>query len=365
MMKRLHNRSTKIRLLSLLMIGLLSVASQDLIGAESSNLMEQARLKRAEGRNLEAIAIYRKLLKDNSSDSSRIHREIASIYKGIGEFKIAVEEYEKSITENVPIEGRVISHTEMGCLYYKMGDFARSIENYRKAIEYDRGDWKKHVRLGDIYREIDLYDRAIGEYQDAIKFNINSKEAYRGLASTYRDMGLYEESEQHLKKLLSIDSKDVEGYRELISIYEKMGKLDVATDSVLALIGFSSQAKNYRRLGFLYLERRMIDDAIESFEKACGIDPLSEDFHLDLGFAYFLKGYLEDAIEEFSAMIDQNNKRILPYFLRALSLYRLRKFQESRQDCERIKELNPQNRLGKYTQKLLDQLDELRLFNIE
>jgi len=224
-MKRLKNRSVKIRLFSLLMIGVLSIGSQDLFGAESSNLMEQARIKRGEGRYLEAIAIYREILKDNSPDSSRVHREIASIYKEMGEFKIAVEEYEKSITDNTPVEERIISHTELGYLYYEMEDFARSIENYQKAIEYDRGDWEKHVRLGDIYREIDLYDRAIGEYQDAIKFNLNAKEAYRGLASTYRDMGLYEESEEHLKKLLSIDREDVEGYKELISIYEKMGKL--------------------------------------------------------------------------------------------------------------------------------------------
>ena len=156
-----------------------------------------------------------------------------------------------------------------------------------------------------------------------------------------------------------MNHKDKEAYQEIVSIYERKGQLDVATDYVLELIKFSPQAQNYRKLGFLYLERRMLDDAIQSFQKAGSIDPTEGNHRLDLGFAYFLRGYMQEAIEEFNSLIAHDPQRILPYFLRALCYYKLGQFIEARQDCQKIMTRNPRHRLDDYTQRLLYHLNEV------
>ena len=74
--------------------------------------------------------------------------------------------------------------------------------------------------------------------------------------------------------------------------------------------------RNYKvrnNLGRAYLEKNMIDKAVEEFEASVEIQPLYAEAHSNLGFAYECKGLYEKAIAEYNKALELNPRLLRTY----------------------------------------------------
>jgi tetratricopeptide (TPR) repeat protein len=96
------------------------------------------------------------------------------------------------------------------------------------------------------------------------------------------------------------------GHVNLCMEYNKIGEVDNAIRhcrTALSLPQGGGRPQAHNNLGLAYLEKGMLDEAIEQFHAALLVKPETAEYHNNLGFAYMRKKLLQKAVDEFKAAI--------------------------------------------------------------
>jgi tetratricopeptide (TPR) repeat protein len=128
---------------------------------------------------------------------------------------------------------------------------------------------------------------------------------YKKILTGYIKKDLGEIDEVGLQKAISPhkkikDEASVAALRmyNLALKFTKSGMLDMAINTAVKSVEAKPEmAKTHILIGFLYLETKKPDKALEAFNRAIELDPLSNDAKTGLGGALILKGDIDDAIE--------------------------------------------------------------------
>jgi tetratricopeptide (TPR) repeat protein len=199
-----------------------------------------------------SVDIWRQKTLEASPGSWKAHNNIGSLYLQKGNFRRAIEEFEKAITLNSDsamiynnlgiayqyfgnkekaisffkkaIELKpslVIAYNSLGVIYYELNGRENAILLFNKAIELDSRYANAYTNLGSVYYNIDEYEKAIELYKKAIEINPNLAIAHTNLALAFYFTKQYELAIKHCDKALQLGYKVEPALLKLLKPYRK------------------------------------------------------------------------------------------------------------------------------------------------
>lgn len=136
----------------------------------------------------------------------------------------------------------------LGNVYFKKGNFNRSILAFKKDVEIDHEDAWGHYNLGCAYSALNEQENAEKEWKKAIKY------------------------ERELK--------------------EKKDRREISEDELeisLIVLKRPISFRAHKSLGWLYLDKKLVDKALKEFEKALKLEPDDPEPYYDIGKIYEAK----------------------------------------------------------------------------
>lgn len=140
-------------------------------------------------------------------------------------------------------------------------------------------------KMGVIYNQTNRLQLAIQAFEKALELNPGYTEASLNLAITYSDLGKYEKSRQVFEDAARYSQPEKKSVDPFVR-----GKL----------------ANEHLKVGNLYQQLGMLDEAIEEYRKALRLSPAFADILTQLGIALRDKGQHDEAIKEFSRAKEVN-----------------------------------------------------------
>ncbi len=152
-----------------------------------------------------------------------------------------------------------------------------------------------HNKMGIIYNHTNRLQLAARAFAKALELNPGYTEASLNLAITYSDLGMYDKAR---------------------TVFEKAARFSTHKDNKAPEISMDPFVKGklsdeHLRLGRIYYELRMLDEAIEEYRKALVLSPNFADIITQLGIALRDKGRFDDAIAQFNRA-KLSNPRYIP-----------------------------------------------------
>ncbi len=144
-----------------------------------------------------------------------------------------------------------------------------------------------HNKLGFIAHLRGDLKKAVEHFETALKINPFYTEAALNLAVTYNEMGEFDKAKNVITKAAQ-------------SVHPSQPELDKFAAGKLA--------NEHLKLGNLYLDFAMVDEAIEEYKKGLKLAPNFPDLHTRLGMALRTKGNFEEAIVHFQKAKEVNPK---------------------------------------------------------
>jgi tetratricopeptide (TPR) repeat protein len=184
---------------------------------------------------------------------------------------------------------------------------------YRNGTEaFERADYKQaeryfkqilvmnptfadiHNKMGIIYNHTSRLNLAAKAFEKALETNPGYTEASLNLAITYSDLGMYEKSREVFENAARFSQQAKKDWDTSIDPFVR-GKL----------------ADEHLRVGRIYYQLRMLDEAVEEYRKALRLSPNFADIITHLGIALRDKGNYDEAIAQFNRA-KESNPRYIP-----------------------------------------------------
>jgi len=186
---------------------------------------------------------------------------------------------------------------------YKQGMYAFDARDYIKAGSIFQEILAINPRFADIqnnlgivYSQTNRLELAAQSFEKALDLNAGYTEASLNLAITYSDLGQYEKARQVFERAARFQEKTTDKASATSSIDPFIkGKL----------------ADEHLRIGKMYSNLRLLDDAIDEFQKALRLAPNFSDIITQLAIALRDKGRYDEAIKEFNRA-KESNPRYIP-----------------------------------------------------
>jgi tetratricopeptide (TPR) repeat protein len=146
-------------------------------------------------------------------------------------------------------------------------------------------------KLGIIYNQTNRMERASKAFEKALEINPGYTEASLNLAITYSDLGKYEQARE---------------------VFERAARISKAGSNEIDPFIKGKLANEHLKIGSIYTDLKLLDEAIDEYQKAIRLAPNFADIITLLGIAYREKGEYDEAIKQFS-----HAKEVNPHFIPA------------------------------------------------
>jgi len=213
-----------------------------------------------------------------------------------------------------------VGHYTTGLLAGRRARTEEAEQLFHRALKLDTGYFPAHLGLGKLYLDRGDYHQAISQFEAALEVSPNLIEGLIGLGETYLAMKRYDQAVASFKKVLGISPDSVPGLNNLAWAYAEEG---THLDDALRL---AQQAKRLApkhgavadTLGWVFLKRNMIREAIGAFEDATELTPRHPGIRYHVGLAYAQQGRTREAMRELEEAL-----KISPTFAEAAEARRL------------------------------------------
>lgn len=172
-----------------------------------------------------AISYFQKALKINNNYTEAM-LNLSVLYNDLGEYKQAralvarsKKESKKTGNQLDPfLKGKLANkHAEVGDLYRGVGIYEKAVEEYKKALELAPNFYDIRNRLGICLRELGKKKEALKEFQKIAKEKPSYTEAQIQLGVTFYSIGQKKEARNVWNKLAALNPK-----HELVRMYLKL-----------------------------------------------------------------------------------------------------------------------------------------------
>lgn len=222
---------------------------------------------------------------------------------------------------------------------------------------YDRG--------GELYNE-GKYSEAEGLLREVNRLNPNYADVLNKLGVMASIKGDNEQAVLYFKRALELNPAYTEASLNLAITYNDMGDFEGAKDvfEIASTIASSAPGKldpfaagklanEHYKIGNLYLDFGMFDEAMDEYMKALKLRPTLADVHTKLGIALRSKDRFEDAIVHFTKA-KESNPHYGPAWVQLGLTYHMRGLTGlAHQEWEKALEINPDLREAKAYLNLL------------
>ncbi len=167
---------------------------------------------------------------------------------------------------------------------YEQGNYSGALALFNQFIEKNPSLYLVRLNVGNCYRELKEYDKALAEY-NAVLENLNSEKpdqkreenmakALASIGEIYMILNNYEKAQEYLKKAVDIFPNDQALAYNVAEIFFQAGQTDQAIKYyTLATKIKPDWAPAYLKLGYVYLNKNNLEEAIKNFEKFLELNP--------------------------------------------------------------------------------------------
>ncbi|MBN2550951.1 MAG: tetratricopeptide repeat protein [Anaerolineales bacterium] len=174
--------------------------------------------------------------------------------------------------------------------FYQAGKLTQASQAYENAIFADPTNPSNYIELARIQAFTGKYDKAVVNAQNALLRNPNNPTAHAVLGWALGFQEKYGEAEIEIKKALSLDPNSALAYAyyaEILINQSDNALYDKAADaSKRALSLDPTLLEAHRARGIVLLNTQNLEDAVQEFQTAIGINQNIADLHLYLGVTY-------------------------------------------------------------------------------
>lgn len=219
-----------------------------------------------------AVKELEKALKLFPKDEETLYN-LGFVHSEMDDYQNAYEYFKKLININPK---HIDAFNSLGMLFARQGKISDSIFVYQKGIENNPSSAVLHNNLGNVYYDTGNFEKAVGFFKKSGELDpaFNERLYHLGISSMLKE-------------------DDVSG---------AMAKLEEAAKKNI------NKAKDAHDLGIAYMDRKMFDKAIESFNKALTIDPNYLSAYTSLGACYQNKERYDLAIKAYEKALTLNPK---------------------------------------------------------
>lgn len=147
-------------------------------------------------------------------------------YSGIGEYKKAVDEYQKAIALGPGTGGAAleIPYFNMGMAYLRLGDQEQARLSFEKALAFKPDYVLASSALGAIYIQEGREQEGIALLEQTVRLGPGFIEPYLNLSQVYRIKGEFEKCMDLLQTALKINPESAEAHYELGMLFFAEGR---------------------------------------------------------------------------------------------------------------------------------------------
>jgi len=161
-----------------------------------------------------------------------------------------------------------ISHAIRASILRETGDYKKAIEEYQRELTLGSTDADVYLELARTYRTTGEMDDAERTYQQAVKAQPLNWRVHQSLGVFYYLDGRYQEADQALQRAIQITGKNQMLLRNLAGIYLAMGRFRKAADYAQKALEIQPAAKTYANLGTALFYQGLFDEAVKAFREA-------------------------------------------------------------------------------------------------
>jgi len=206
---------------------------------------------------------------------SKVGIEIGNLYYRKGEYKNAIEYYEKAKDKEF-FEAN--AGLQLADAYVKSGEVDKSLKYMDEIQETFKENSKFYVILGDIYRIKEDSNKAIENYQKAIGINSKDLTTLVKIAELYKKEKKWKEALSYFEKALELDKENENILINISYCWNNLGEF-VKAINTLKEITTRINPKNldaHINLGAVYLGFNLPEYAYTEWKEALKIDPNNE-----------------------------------------------------------------------------------------
>ena len=290
-----------------------------------------------------SLLLYENIKKANIATLCVLSLSLANEYSNMGDYRKALEFYQKNITISKMLLGAehpstALSYHNFAIMCLDLGAHEKALEYFEKALTVRKKVLGiEHPDTADTYGAIGNVYKEQGNYRKALAFNekalaikekvlgaehLETANTYINLALVYRALGDYKKALEYLWKALIVQEKvlgdkhlkTAETYNNLANVYSAQGDFEKALEyygKALAIkekvLGAEhpSTARTYGNLSGVYLAQLDLEKALEYSLKALTVSekmlglkhPYTAKAYGNVSGVYLAQGDFEKALE--------------------------------------------------------------------
>ena len=177
-------------------------------------------------------------------------------------------------------------------------------------------------KLGIIYNQTNRMERASRAFEKALEINPGYTEASLNLAITYSDLGKYEQARE---------------------VFERAARISKAGSNEIDPFIKGKLANEHLKIGSIYTDLKLLDEAIDEYQKAIRLAPNFADIITQLGIALRDQGKQNEAIKEFNRAIEINANFIPARLHLGITYYSQGFYGLAEEEWRKALKINPDN----------------------
>ncbi|MEP7170149.1 MAG: tetratricopeptide repeat protein [Bacteroidota bacterium] len=174
------------------------------------------------GKYNEAVAVYEKLVKDNS-ERIDFYFDLANAYLFAGKTEDAIKVFDK-LEEQSGVEKGIVLQKER--LYLKLGKTEKAAAELEKLITTNPKDMEVYSLLVELYQVNNMKDKALETIKRMEQISPDNPRIYLSLAEYYRSNNEKEKSFEQLKKAFGSPQLDSDVKLRILTSYVKLVQVD-------------------------------------------------------------------------------------------------------------------------------------------
>lgn len=205
---------------------------------------------------------------------------------------------------------------EKGSVAFDQGKIIEAERLYLLLLEgHPKGYADIYNKLGIIACQKGKTQNAVEYFGKALEINPRYTEASLNLAISLNDLGQYDAASKIFSKAAEVvraESESIDPYvygklanehAKLGDLYSEIGLLDEALAQYRKALSMRPNfADVLTKLGIALREKGLFDEAIENFNKAKKINSQYTTSMIHLGITYYMKGFIDLALKEWEAV---------------------------------------------------------------
>lgn len=243
-----------------------------------------------------AIELLNLLIQVNDRDYEPLFY-IGYCYQQLNNYNLAIHFYNNSLQINAANKD---CYTNLAIIYIQQNKFNDAFQILNDGIEIFNDDADILLTIAFCHEKSGNSTQAILMYKDLILKEPDNYLPYYNLANIYKNQWCLTEAENNYLSALKINNSNIDILLNLGTVFHAQTKFTEAVQCFSQILGVDSQNIDaLNNLGGTYFEIGDYKLAIDTYNKAILINPLSPLEHFNLGMTLLLTGEIQQGFKEY------------------------------------------------------------------